>query len=240
MATTNDGHARRRSEQLSRGRGLALLAGLLPAVLLVVGGTWAAQPEPGDAQPNPPNVEPADVQPARTGAQPKPSPAAKPAASPAAKPAAGAATPAVDPGWGWITQYVSMTTLLVSLALALALISFVGWYRSNRDERTPDPEHLAEMRRFVEEDFARYIASGLPLEGNGAPPSVSTDSGWRKLFVHHLQLHNELYRFSTKTALDVYTAHIDDAVRRAFDARRATAARPGRDDREAATPHRAS
>ena len=243
MATTNAGYARERSERGYRARQLALLAGLLPALLLIVAWSWAAQPEAGDAQPSPP-----DVQPATTGAQPVPSPAAKPAASPAtkpgaspaAKPAAAPAAPQADPGWNWITQYVSLTTLLVSLAAALALVSFVGWYRSNRAEATPDAEHLAEMRRFVEEDFARYIASGLPLDGDGAPPSVAADPGWRKLFVHHLQLHNELYRFSTKSALALYTAHVDDAVRRALDARRATVARPERDGEELVPPVRAS
>ena len=224
MAATNRGQGRGRPM-----RRLALLVGILPALLLVVGWTWAAQPEAGEAQPAPPDAQPARtdvVQPASPAASPVAKPGGSPAAKPAAKPAAAAApaATAAEPGWSWINQYVSLTTLLVGLAVGLSLVSFVGWYLSNRAEATPDAEHLAEMRRFVEEDFARYVASGLPLDGDGATVTVSNDEGWRKLFVHHVRLHNELYRFSTKTALAVYTAHVDDAVRRALAARRAAAA----------------
>lgn len=216
-----------------------------PSILLIAAwlllGPWtaAAQPDPGAPRPAPPEapyVGPAEsndqppptseVRPSAPAIQPSPSAVAKPSPSAVAKPSpsavakpGGAAAPS-EPGWAWINRYVSLTALLAALGAGLLLLAGIAWYRSNRAEAAPGPEHLAQMRRFVEEDFARFVAAGLPLEVDEAP-LLSRDDGWRTLFTHHVKLHNELYRFSTRTALAIYTAHVDDAVRRALTERRA-------------------
>ena len=243
MATTKRGRS---------GRRLGLL-GMLPAVLLIAAWTAAAQPESttpppsaedaqpasDDAQPTSPTTKPAASPTASPAASPATKPAAKPGASPAAKP--GAAAPTVsEPGWNWINNYISLTTLLTGLGVVLAGVGAVGWYRSNRAEARPDAEHLEEMRRFVEEDFARYVAAGLPLDSEGPIPPVSTDEAWRTLFVQRIKLHNELYRFDTNAALGVYTAHVDEAVRRALAARRAAVASAAGDDEPSVTTGGAS
>jgi hypothetical protein len=103
---------------------------------------------------------------------------------------------------------------LSAIGLILSAIVAVAWYLSNRAEATPNLDQLEEMRHFVTGHFANYVARGLAAEG--AHPnqvSIAKDPAWRKIFVQHLKLHNELYSFRTQIALDVYETYVDDAVR---------------------------
>jgi hypothetical protein len=153
-------------------------------------------------------------------AQPTPSPAAKPSPSPAAKPAG--VTPVAESGpfaGAWVTP------ALTALAAVLIVLGLIAWYMSNRAEATPNPEQLAEIGRFVEGDFARYVARGLAASdgagaGNGGAaaraeaPHVASDEAWRRVFLHQLDLHTELSRLSRRIALRVYEERVDAAVRR--------------------------
>lgn len=103
---------------------------------------------------------------------------------------------------------------LSGIGLILSAIVAVAWYLSNRSEATPNLDQLEEMRHFVTGHFASYVARGLAAEG--ARPdqvSIAHDPAWRKIYIQHLKLHNELYSFRSKIALDVYETYVDDAVR---------------------------
>ena len=91
---------------------------------------------------------------------------------------------------------------------------------SNRAEATPNEDQLAEMRRFVTDHFAKYVARGLAVEGIGAV-AISRDRAWRKVYLQHLRLHNELYAFRRDVALRLFDAEIDAAVARELEAIRA-------------------
>jgi hypothetical protein len=103
---------------------------------------------------------------------------------------------------------------LSAIGIVLTIIVCIAWYMSNRAEATPNLDKLEEMRHFVTGHFASYIARGLAAEG--MPPervAVAHDPAWRKIYVQHLKLHNELYSFRPEMALDVFETYIDDAVR---------------------------
>jgi hypothetical protein len=104
-------------------------------------------------------------------------------------------------------------TTLLGIGIALCIASGMAWYMSNRAEATPNDEQLIEMRTFVNDHFARYVARGLAAEGAGAV-AVSQDPAWRKVYLQHLRLHNELYAFRRGVALRVFEEEIDAAVRR--------------------------
>ena len=87
---------------------------------------------------------------------------------------------------------------------------------SSRHEATPNEDQLSEMRHFVIDHFARYVAHGLVAEGVG-PLKVSRDPAWRKVYLQHLRLHNELYAFRRDVALRIFDAEIDAAVRSKLD-----------------------
>jgi hypothetical protein len=166
----------------------------------------------------------------RAQAQPSPSPAARPSPSPAAKPAG--VTPVAESGpftGAWVTP------ALTALAAVLIVLGLIAWYMSNRAEATPNPEQLAEIGRFVEGDFARYVARGLAAsDGAGAgagsggaaaraeAPNIASDEAWRRVFLHQLDLHTELSRLSRRTALRVYEERVDAAVRRELAGLRGT------------------
>ena len=160
---------------------------------------------------------------AAPAAQPSPSPAAKPAAKPAG-------TPESDPFGG-----MNWSAVLTGLSIILAGLSFYAWYRSNRAEARPDAEQREDIRRFVEDDFARYVAHGLvasghaetatAVEGEGERSrpdggvNVAADEGWRKVFLQQLDLHHDLHRFDRGIALRIYRERIDAAVSRQLAAR---------------------
>jgi type IV secretory pathway VirB2 component (pilin) len=121
--------------------------------------------------------------------------------------------------WKAIGQTLSSESTLLGIGVALSIIVMVAWYFSNRAEATPNEEQLAEIRHFVNEHFARYVARGLAAEGV-ATVAVSKDPAWRKVYVQHLKLHNELYAFRTDIALQVFDQDIDAAVRRQLAAAR--------------------
>jgi type IV secretory pathway VirB2 component (pilin) len=114
--------------------------------------------------------------------------------------------------WKAIGQTLSSESTLLGIGVALSIIVMVAWYFSNRAEATPNEEQLAEIRHFVNEHFARYVARGLAAEGV-ATVAVSKDPAWRKV-------HNELYAFRTDIALQVFDQDIDAAVRRQLAAAR--------------------
>ena len=51
--------------------------------------------------------------------------------------------------------------------------------------------------------------------------TISKDRAWRKVYLQHLRLHNELYVFRQDIALKIFDEDIDSAVRRELDASRA-------------------
>lgn len=103
---------------------------------------------------------------------------------------------------------------LTAIGIVLVTISCTAWYLSNRAEATPNADQLEEMRHFVTGHFASYVARGLAAEG-AAPEQVviSRDPAWRKIYLQHLKLHNELYAFRRNAALEVFDAYVDEAVR---------------------------
>jgi len=104
---------------------------------------------------------------------------------------------------------------LSAIGIVLVAISCSAWYQSNRAEATPNPDQLEEMRHFVSGHFASYVARGLAAEGV-VPEHVmiSRDPAWRKIYIQHLKLHNELYAYRRSVALRVFDTYVDDAVRR--------------------------
>jgi hypothetical protein len=155
-------------------------------------------------------------------AQPGPSPEAKPSPSPGAQAGASPVTKQslATPTPSALADLVGGETgnrILLFLGGALILVVGTAWLLSNRQESMPSAEQLEHIREFVERDFARQVAHGLQsagTAGGAAPPSVANDPAWRKVFTHQLGLHNEFYRLSKSKALEVYTEHIDEAVRK--------------------------
>jgi hypothetical protein len=143
---------------------------------------------------------------------PSPSPAVTPSPSPAAKPAGTAVPEGLTGDW--------IQPTLVTIGVVLVAVTGIGWYFSNKAEAAPNAEQREDIRHFVERDFARYVArhqvvgAGPPGVGGGQAVSIAGDEGWRKVFLHHFGLHNELSHFSKQVALEIYTQYIDDAVRR--------------------------
>ena len=84
-------------------------------------------------------------------------------------------------------------TLLI-IGILLAILAVIAWSMSNRAEATPNEDQIAEMRRFVNDHFAKYVARGLVAEGVG-PVAISQDPAWRNVYLQHLRLHNELHPF---------------------------------------------
>lgn len=156
------------------------------------------------------------------------------AASPAAatKPAAAAspvpaAAPAATGFWASlrpIGQFLSSETTLVTIGILLSIAVIIAWKMSNRAEATPNEDQLAEMRHFVTDHFAKYVARGLAVEGVGQV-AVSQDRAWRKVYLQHLRLHNELYAFRRDVALKIFAEEIDGAVRRELEVVRASGVR---------------
>jgi hypothetical protein len=160
---------------------------------------------------------------AAPAAQPSPTSVAKPAAKPAG-------TPESDPfaGMNW-------SAILGGVGIILAGLSFYAWYRSNQAEARPNAEQREDIRRFVEDDFARYVAHGLVASGDAEAATaaedegarsrpaggvnVAADEGWRKVFLQQLDVHHELHRFDKGIALSIYRERIDAAVSRVLAAR---------------------
>jgi hypothetical protein len=124
-----------------------------------------------------------------------------------------------------IGQFLSSEMTLVVIGILLSIAVVIAWIMSNRAEATPNEEQLAEMRRFVNDHFAKYVAHGLAAEGIGEV-AVSKDPAWRKVYLQHLRLHNELYAFRKDVALKLFAADIDAAVQRELGAARAAGQRP--------------
>lgn len=124
-----------------------------------------------------------------------------------------------------IGQFLASETSLVTIGILLSIAVVIAWWMSNRHEATPNEDQLIEMRHFVNDHFAKYVAHGLAAEGTGEV-AVSQDRAWRKVYLQHLGLHNELYAFRRDVALKIFTAEIDGAVRRELDAARAAGQRP--------------
>jgi len=116
---------------------------------------------------------------------------------------------------------------LVGIGLILATISCTGWYLSNRAEATPNLDQLEEMQRFVTGHFAGYVARGLAVEGvSPEQVAIAKDPTWRRIYLQHLKLHNELYAFRQAVALQVFEKYVDDAVRAQLVAMREAGMRP--------------
>lgn len=115
--------------------------------------------------------------------------------------------------WATIRPMLTSDATLLGIGVVLLVAVGIAWYMSNRAEATPNDEQLIEMRNFVNDHFAKYVARGLAAEGVGAV-AVSHDPAWRKVYLQHLRLHNELYAFRRDVALRVFDAEIDAAVRR--------------------------
>ena len=115
--------------------------------------------------------------------------------------------------WPTIQKMFTGDGLLLTIGIVLIIVGCIAWYMSNRAEATPNDDQLGEMRTFVNEHFAKYVARGLVAEGNGAV-AVSRDPAWRKVYLQHLRLHNELYAFRRDVAMRVFDEEIDGAVRR--------------------------
>src|SRR5215218_8444991 len=111
----------------------------------------------------------------KTETKPAAAPAA--AASPAAasKPAAAAspapaAAPAATGFWATlrpIGQFLGSESTLVTIGILLSIAVIIAWKMSNRAEATPNEDQLGEMRHFVNDHFAKYVAHGLAAEGVG-------------------------------------------------------------------------
>jgi hypothetical protein len=119
-----------------------------------------------------------------------------------------------------IGTFLSSETSLVTIGIVLSIAVIIAWKMSNRAEATPNEDQLIELRHFVNDHFAKYVARGLAAEGAGNV-SVSQDRAWRKVYLQHLRLHNELYAFRRDIALKIFDEDIDTAVRRELDAIRA-------------------
>src|SRR5689334_8244193 len=119
-----------------------------------------------------------------------------------------------------IGTFLSSETSLITIGIVLSIAVIIAWKMSNRAEATPNDDQLIELRHFVNDHFAKYVARGLAAEGAGNV-SVSHDRAWRKVYLQHLRLHNELYAFRRDIALKIFDEDIDKAVARELDAIRA-------------------
>ena len=126
--------------------------------------------------------------------------------------------------WASFRPMLTSDLTLVTIGIVLSILAIVAWVMSNRAEATPNADQLAEMRQFVTDHFAKYVARGLAAEGVG-PVAISQDRAWRKVYLQHLRLHNELYAFRKDIALRLFTAEIDAAVRRELEALQAAGQR---------------
>ena len=157
----------------------------------------------------------------------KPAAAASPAGSPAASaspspsPAAAAASGGGGSTWARIRDSLTSDLTLVVIGVLLSIGVVAAWMMSNRAEATPNEDQRAEMRNFVNDHFAKYVARGLVAEGIG-PVAISRDPAWRRVYIQHLRLHNELYAFRKDIALSLFDTYIDEAVRRELEAARAS------------------
>jgi hypothetical protein len=130
----------------------------------------------------------------------KPAAAASPAGSPAASaspspsPAAAAASGGGGSTWARIRDSLTSDLTLLTIGIVLSILAIIAWSMSNRAEATPNEDQVAEMHRFVNDHFAKYVARGLAAEGVG-PVTVSKDPAWRNVYLQHLRLHNELHPF---------------------------------------------
>jgi hypothetical protein len=124
-----------------------------------------------------------------------------------------------------IGGFLSSDLTLLCIGIALSIVVVIAWIQSNRAEATPNVDQLTEMRHFVNDHFAKYVARGLASEG-AANVVVSQDSAWRKVYLQHLRLHNELYAFRKDVAMQVFDQDIDAAVRRELEAIRSTGQQP--------------
>lgn len=196
---------------------------LLAASLLLAACQSASTPAPTDA----PQATAKPVASPAAAASPAASPASSPAvrASPSPSPAAGASAGGGASTWATIRNTLTSDTTLVSIGVVLTLLSVFGWVMANRAEATPNDEQLAELRRFVSGQFAEYVARGLAAEGVG-PVAISKDSAWRKLYLQHLRLHNELYAYRKDIALRTFEEEIDAAVRRKLQELQAAGQQP--------------
>jgi len=182
------------------------------------------------ATPAPTAAPAAESKPAASAPAPGQAAAASPVvrASPAASPAASAAAGGRDTGiWATlrpIGQFLASDTSLITIGIVLSIAAIIAWVMSNRAEATPNEDQLVEMRRFVSDHFAKYVARGLAVEGVGAV-AISRDEAWRKVYLQHLRLHNELYAFRRDIALKIFDEEIDAAVQRELEAARAAGLR---------------
>jgi hypothetical protein len=124
-----------------------------------------------------------------------------------------------------IGTFLSNDLTLLCIGIALSIVVVIAWIQSNRAEATPNVEQLSEMRHFVNDHFAKYVARGLAAEG-ASNVVISRDSAWRKVYLQHLRLHNELYVFRKDVAMQVFEQDIDQAVRREIEALKATGQKP--------------
>jgi hypothetical protein len=118
---------------------------------------------------------------------------------------------------------VSNDATLLGIGVFLTIIVGIAWVFSNRAEATPNVDQMAEMRHFVNTHFARYVARGLAADGSSTV-SVSQDRAWRRVYLQHLRLHNELYAVRRDVALRVFDEGIDTAVSRELAAIRTSGA----------------
>jgi hypothetical protein len=119
--------------------------------------------------------------------------------------------------WATVRPMLTSDLTLVTIGIILSILTIIAWKMSNRAEATPNEDQLAEMRHFVNDHFAKYVARGLAAEGVG-PVAISADPAWRKVYLQHLRLHNELYAFRKDIAVRLFIADIDAAVRRELEA----------------------
>ena len=133
--------------------------------------------------------------------------------------------------WSPVPAGATLQQALSVLGVILLTIVAIAWVLSNRAEEEPNAEQRDDIRAFVENDFARYVARGLlsteMANDGGAIPSLANDKGWQKVFVEHIRLHTELNPWRKQTALKIYAEYIDDAVRREVEALRAASAPAG-------------
>ncbi|MGE3270893.1 MAG: hypothetical protein AB7P40_19225 [Chloroflexota bacterium] len=115
--------------------------------------------------------------------------------------------------WKAIGAALTSDATLLGIGVVLSIIVAVAWVFSNRAEATPNVDQMAEMRHFVNDHFAKYVARGLAA-GNQSHTTISQDKAWQRVYLQHLRLHNELYAFRSDVALSVFREDIDAAVSR--------------------------
>lgn len=171
-----------------------LLIVVMLASMLLAACESAATPAPTAAPAT--QAKPAASPPAAGQAAAAASPAASPAvgASPSPSPAAAAAAGGGGGTWATIRSALTSDLTLLVIGIILSILAIIAWSMSNRAEATPNADQIAEMHHFVNDHFAKYVARGLAAEGVG-PVAVSQDPAWRKVYLQHLRLHNELHPF---------------------------------------------